>query len=157
MIWVWSCRYRTCWKLQLSDICLCSCFPGVFACWDHTASSPDADLTGLENALGFGIYKSSPGDSSVQISLGTTAAIQGHSLAHGIVSPWALVQVLSEKSVNFIWVRTAFSVSIWLQLKPCSVIIGMHCIWKPMICIFLYLLVSIYKWHVDMPSSALNW
>lgn len=53
--------------------------------WDHTAPSPDSDLTGLEYDLGCEIYKRSPIDSNVQTSLGTTATVQGHSLAHGIV------------------------------------------------------------------------
>lgn len=54
---------------------------------DHTASSPDSYLSGLEYDLGFGGYKRSPRDSNVHTSLGTTAAVQGHSLAHGFASP----------------------------------------------------------------------
>ena len=61
---------------------------------DYTAVSPDSDLPGLEYDPGCEICRLPPADSNVQTSLGTTTAVQGPSLTHGIVLllslPWAL-------------------------------------------------------------------
>ena len=68
---------------------------------DYTAVSPDSDLPGLEYDPGCEICRLPPADSNVQTSLGTTTAVQGPSLTHGIVLllslPWALFWILSER------------------------------------------------------------